>query len=83
MTAFFRKIGSALYKWWMAFARALAFINTTLILTLVYLVLIGPSWLIMKLLRKDLLDRRMPDVPSYWKKKAPLEHTLEEGRHQF
>ncbi len=83
MKTFFRKIGSALYKGWMAFAKVLAIVNTTVILTLVYLVLIGPSWLIMKLLGKDLLDRRMPEVPSYWKEKAPLEHTLEEGRHQF
>lgn len=72
-----------LYKGWMAFARALAVINTTLILSLVYFLLIGPSWLVMKLRRKDLLDRYEGSAPTFWKPKVPINHTMEQSRRQF
>ncbi|MBI2619562.1 MAG: hypothetical protein HYW57_05725 [Ignavibacteriales bacterium] len=78
-----RRIGSFLYKRWMAFARLLAIVNTTVVLTLVYFLLIGPSWLIMRLLGKDLLDRRLGDTQSYWRMKDPLHHTMDECRRQF
>jgi len=78
-----RYIGSTLYKWWMAFARALAVVNTTLILSIVYLLLIGPSWLVMKILRKDLLDRKADAAVSFWRTKEATKHTMEQSKHQF
>ena len=80
---FLRSICSLLYKGWMAFAHALAVVNTTIILSIVYLLLIGPSWLVMKLRRKDLLDRKVEAAPTFWRTKEPIKHTLEQSRRQF
>lgn len=84
-TGFFKRTGSAVLRGWMAFARALAVINTTLILTLVYVLIMGPSWLIMKIARKDLLDRSIDfgGQESWWKVKEPLSDTMERIRRQF
>lgn len=75
---------AAAYRGWMAFARFLGIVNTTILLTLVYFLLIGPLSLIMRAFRSDLLDKRWkaPDG-SLWRKKAPLRHDLDEARHQF
>ncbi len=80
---FLKLIGSWLYKGWMAFARGLAVVNTTLILTIVYLLLIGPSWLIMKIRGKDLLERKAGAGSTFWKEKEPIKHTLEQSKRQF
>ena len=80
---FLKLIGSTLYKGWMGFARILAIVNTTLILSIVYILLIGPTWLVMKLRRKDLLDRKIDAVPTFWRTKEPIEHTVEQSRRQF
>ena len=78
-----KTIGSFLYKAWMAFARGLAVVNTTIILTLVYLLLIGPTWLVMQFRRKDLLDRKLGSASTLWKQKDPIKHTIEQSRRQF
>jgi Saxitoxin biosynthesis operon protein SxtJ len=78
-----RSIGAVLYKWWMAFARLLALVNTSILLTLVYGLLIGPLWVVMKLRREDMLDRGLSEQPSYWKEKAPLSDEPERNRRQF
>ncbi len=77
------KTGSVLYRWWMRFARALAFVNTRIILTLVFFIVIGPIALIVQLVRKDFLDRTMGSGGTYWKPKAPVDHSLEEASRQF
>ncbi len=78
-----KDIRRILYKAWMAFAHALAVINTTLILTIVYVILMGPMWLVMKVRRRDLLDRTIENAQSYWKPKDPIQHTMEQSRRQF
>ncbi len=70
-------------KWWMAFASALGWFNTRLILTFFYLFVLSIPALILKLLRKDLLDRRFSNAETYWSKKTPLEHTSDEAKRQF
>lgn len=80
---FLKKIGSKLYGWWMAFARLLGTVNTILLLTLIYLLIIGPAWVVQRILRKDPLGRKIPKEGSFWLEKPPLEHSLEETRHQF
>lgn len=72
-----------LYKWWMAFARALGAVNAAILLTIVYFVIIGPMSLIIRLLRKDLLSHRMNGFTSFWKKKEPVSNTIDQARHQF
>jgi len=78
-----RKIGSQIYKGWMLFARALAFVNTRILLTLFFLVVIGPVALITKLLGKDFLQRHIDSSPTFWQPKDATEHTLENATRQF
>lgn len=72
-----------LYNWWMKFAHVLAIVNTTVLLTVVYVVLIGPMSLVVWILRKDLLRHRSEGLPSFWQPKEHTSTTLEESRHQF
>ncbi len=80
---FLRDIGRKLYKYWMAFARGLAIVNSTILLTIVYFVIIGPMYGIIRLLGKDLLSHRIAEAETFWKKKEPVSHTAEQARHQF
>jgi hypothetical protein len=78
-----RRLGAFLYRWWMKFAGLLAFINTRILLTLVYFLLIGPASLIARLMGKDYLDRSTEHSESFWKEKKPAAHSLEESKRQF
>jgi hypothetical protein len=78
-----KRIWSRLFGWWMAFARVLGHVNTILLLTIMYVLIIGPSWVVLRLLRKDPLRRKAKETGSFWIEKEPLRHSLEETRHQF
>jgi hypothetical protein len=56
------------YALWMAFAFILGQIVTTIILTLLFFVVVTPMGLLMRLLGKDLLQKRWKQVEasSYW-----------------
>ncbi|MBF8248748.1 MAG: hypothetical protein HW374_1548 [Bacteroidetes bacterium] len=72
-----------LYNWWMKFAHVLAVVNTTLLLTIVYVVLIGPMSLVAWVLRKDPLRHRTENLSSFWQPKEHTSTTLEQSRHLF
>ena len=78
-----QKIGRALRTGWMKFAHVLAVANTTLLLTIVYLLLIGPASLLARLLGKDFLKHRINRSGSFWTPKEPDAHSLDHARHQF
>ena len=69
--------------WWMAFAHALGWFNTRLILTIFYIVIVGIPAIILKIIRKDLLQRKYTTAASYWVPKEPVKHTLETAKNQF
>lgn len=64
-----KEAAAALYRYWMRFAHLLGWVNTRIILTLFYGILFVPLGLILKLLRKDLLDQSFHDQESYWTKR--------------
>jgi len=76
---------AVLKRLWMKFAHAAGWVNTRVILTLAYLLIIGSAGLIMRLISGDLLDRRThrKDGDSYWKPKPPADASLEASRRQF
>ncbi len=77
------RLWQTLKSGWMAFALWLGKINTTILLTLVYLLAIGPTALFALLTRRDLLGRRAAGEASY---AVPLERitvTLEGAHKQF
>lgn len=70
--------------WWMKFAHAVGWFNTRLLLTIVYFVIFALGAIILKLIRKDLLNRRWNTAsPTYWNEKAASQQSLENARHQF
>lgn len=51
----------------MKVAHAIGRVNTTILLTVFYVVFLGVAKLVSLLTRTDLLDTRWRDRPSYWK----------------
>jgi hypothetical protein len=71
-------------KSWLSFARLLGKVNTMILLSLVYMVFIGIMALIVRLFRKDLLQKRMNLVQrSYWQNKKANDQTLDRCKYQF
>lgn len=71
------------FKVWMFIAKALGIFNTYLFLSLIYIFIFSPIGLILRILKKDFLDRKIEkDKPSYWQ---PYEEpkSIEEYYHQF
>lgn len=68
---------AALKNAWMHFAHALGRINTAIVLTVFYVVVIGALSILVRLATLFKPDR------GGWKKKEPLEPTLDWASHQF
>lgn len=85
----FRRFGprSRAYARWTNGIEAVGAVWTAILLSVVYLVSVGPVSLVMKLTRKDLLDRAKGDgaEPStFWKPHEPNPlGALAAARHQF
>ena len=63
-------IFQTLYKYWMKFAHVLGWVNTRIILTVFYIVIITPVSLLLRVFKKDLLDLDFKkSEESYWNKK--------------
>jgi len=67
----------------MKFAHVLGWINTRIILTLVYFLIISPLALVFKLIGKDPMERKIGQSDSYWKKREAGEFKKEDYRRQF
>lgn len=68
-----------LYRVWMALAVVLGFVMTRVVLTLVFVTLVLPIGLLLRLFGKDLLHRHPdPDTESYWIRRTP--HTDDPAR---
>ena len=68
-----------IYKIWMGLAFCLGWVNTRIILLLVYYLVVTPIALMMRLLRKDLLNLKLgKDAESYWLKRE-LKNSAQES----
>jgi hypothetical protein len=83
MNTAIQKAFVTLKRWWMAFASALGWVNTRVILTVVYLTLFALGAVVLRLLGKDLLSRKYHAGPTYWIKKDKTDDSLERAKHQF
>jgi hypothetical protein len=76
--------GTPLYKKWTAFFEGIGAFWSAIILSVVYFVSVAGIWVCMRLLGKDLLDRRLNAEPSFWRKHEPNPlGPLAASRHQF
>jgi hypothetical protein len=79
-----KKFFSALWRGWKKFAHKLGIFNTYVILSICYWIVMLLAAIFPIILRKDLLDKRMPKKPqSMWKEHDPIEPTFENARRQF
>ena len=75
---------SPVYKVFLKIAHAIGWVNTRVILVLVYYVLMTPIGLIMRMLGKDLLHKKIDkNVKSYWIKRECVLATVESLEKQF
>ncbi|MBI3583149.1 MAG: hypothetical protein HY096_04265 [Nitrospinae bacterium] len=80
MKDFFKKI----YNCWMLFSKALGWVNTRILLCLMYFIIFPLFRIISIISGKDLLDRKIEkDRESYWNKREIKPFKKELYRRQF
>lgn len=78
------KFLSKIKRMWLLFALKFGKFNTILLLSIVYLVIIGLMSLLMKLFRKDPLQKKTNlDLASYWQIRHSNEQTIDRHKFQF
>ena len=76
-----KKFFSLIWRGWMKFAHALGWVNTRILLTVTYFVIFAIAWLVTRLGRQDLLDKRMASVSYH--ARTPARDTLATVRRLF
>jgi len=82
----FRRLGpkSRAYARWTRFFQGIGSVWTAVLLSIVYLLSVGPIGIVMRLLGKDPLDRGLAPEPSFWRAHDPNPLGPERAaRHQF
>jgi len=73
-----------IYIFWMKLALILSWINTRVLLIIIYYLLFTPISLILKLIGKDLIDSKIDrSARSYWKKREEGEFKPSNYERQF
>jgi len=76
--------GTPVYKKWTAFFEGIGAFWSAIILSIVYFVSVAMIWALMKLMGRDLLDRKLDVEPSFWRAHEPNPlGPLAAARHQF
>jgi len=79
-----KKLFSHIKRLWLLFAQKLGKFNTIVLLSFVYIIIIGCMSLVMRIFRKDPLRKSMdPKLTTYWQIKEPGEQTLDRHKFQF
>jgi hypothetical protein len=69
---------------WLSFAQKLGKVNTILLLSVIYIVVIGFMALLVRVLRKDFLQKKIDkNIKSYWQTRVTSDQTLERSKYQF
>jgi hypothetical protein len=63
--------GSKAYVAWTRFFEGIGKVWTAVILSVVYVLSVGPVGVVMRLLGRDLLDRKLGAEPSFWRAHEP------------
>jgi Saxitoxin biosynthesis operon protein SxtJ len=76
--------GTQAYATWTRFFEGIGKVWTAVILSVVYLLSVGPIGLVMRLMGRDLLDRKLAAEPSFWRAHEPNPMGPSASvRHQF
>ena len=71
------------YRYWMAFAAALGAVNSRILLSAFFFIVLTPVGFILRMLGKDPLDRRGPSKNSYWHRRQITRQTREGFERAF
>lgn len=72
-----------IYQGWKKLAFRLASIQNMVILSIVYILVIGPIWLLLKLIRKDLINSKPLKDKSFWIERKMEKTEIEDFYRQF
>lgn len=73
-----------IYTVWMKFAFALGWVNTRIIITLIFFLVVTPIGLIMRILKRDLLAEKInKNTETYWDDIEPVQSVKEHLERQF
>lgn len=72
-----------LWGGWKRFAHVLGVVNTKILLTMTYFLILSFISIAGRLFGADLLDRRMKPRDSYWHERDPADVSIEASRRQF
>jgi hypothetical protein len=74
-----------IFRGWMKLAGVLAWLNTRLLLSIVYFLVFTPFGLVTRLFRIDLMDQKFPGPAreSYWKKRETRAADPDQYERQF
>ena len=71
------------HRGWMRFAFALGYVNSRIILTLVYVLIFVPYGIVSRLFRRDPLHRRGEAKESYWHRRTVTRQSKEQFERLF
>ena len=72
------------YVAWMKFAFLLGWVNTRILLSVIFFLLLAPVGLVSRLFGRDSLDQRIsPQTNSYWKPRQPQSAVREHCERQY
>lgn len=60
-------MGRIILNFWQAYAEKIAFYQTGVILTVIYVVIVGPIWLMSRLIGHQFLPILPKGAPSFWR----------------
>lgn len=81
---FLPRVLAPVYRAWMRFAAVLAWLNTRLLLSVFFYLVVTPIGLVMRLVRKDLLQQKIDrTAASYWHKRNIRGTEKESYEHLF
>jgi hypothetical protein len=76
--------GTAAYRRWTTGIEAVGHVWTTVLLSIIYLLSVGPVSLVTRLMGSDFLDRSLQPAPSFWRAHEPNPLGPQRAaRHQF
>lgn len=78
-----RNAWRTLFRGWMRFAHVLGIVNTTLLLTILFVLVVIPTRFLWWLVRKDPLVLRRSPFVSGWVEREQDVASLDERRHPF
>ena len=67
----------------MAFAKALGYVQTRILLFLLYTFILGPLSIVLRTFRVNIMYAQQEKKDSFWQVKAPMDESLEGLKRQF